>query len=42
VREWDLGWLAKMKTLEGCVLVAGRLLRGKESSGLDSGGEGED
>jgi hypothetical protein len=42
VREVDLGWLAKMKTLEGCVLVAGRLLKGKESSGLDSGrGRGE-
>ncbi len=36
-QEVDLGWLAKMKALDGCVLVVGRLLRGKESSELGGG-----
>jgi hypothetical protein len=40
--EVDLGCLARMKVLDGCVLVVGRLLRGKESSGLEGGrGRGE-
>jgi len=38
----DLGWLARMKVLDGCVLVVGRLLKGKQSSGLEVGqGKGE-
>jgi hypothetical protein len=41
-RDVDLGWLARMKVLDGCVLVVGRLLRGKESSSLEGGwGKGE-
>lgn len=41
-REVDLGWLARMKVLDGCVLVVGRLLRGKESSSFEGGrGKGE-
>lgn len=41
-REVDLGWLARIKVLDGCVLVVARLLRGRESSSLEDGrGKGE-
>jgi hypothetical protein len=35
----NLGWVARMKVLDGCVLVVGRLLRGKEASGLPDSGQ---
>jgi conserved oligomeric Golgi complex subunit 1 len=31
----DLGWLARMKVLDGCVIVVGRLLRNKEAGALE-------
>jgi hypothetical protein len=33
----DLGWVARMKVLGACVIVVGRLLRGKELVGLGEG-----
>ena len=31
----DLGWMARMKVLDGCVIVVGRLLRNKEADVLE-------